>query len=452
MHRLSAILSADVAGYSRLMAEDEQATVRAITLHRDEIGRLVGEHHGRLVDATGDNALAEFGSAIEAVRCAIEIQRASREHNDALDPARRMEFRIGVHLGDVAVDGERIYGDGVNIAARLEGLAQAGGICVSAAVREQVASKLELEWQDLGDQTIKNLPRPVHVFRILMSAAPVITERGALSDGPSIVVLPFANMSSDPEQEYFCDGMAEETINALAQLENLNVVARTSAFSFKGRDIDVREIGRRLGVRSVLEGSVRKAGRRLRVTAQLIEVATGYQLWSERFDRELDDVFRIQEEIALIIARRLRAEPAATPGQHTTDDLGAYDAYLRGRFSAAQGNVAGYEASVAHYERALDLDPRFGSAYVGLAEALSYWAFFSASQVYYERASVAVEKAMELGADAATTYRALAFVKFFGEWDWSAAIEAAERALALNPGLMTCHHAPIDDHDQPGSV
>ncbi len=329
--RLAAILSADVVGYSRLMAEDEAATIRTLTTYRQEITGLVGDHRGRVVDAPGDNVLAEFPTALDAVRCAVQIQRVLAARNADLPPERKMEFRIGVHLGDVAAEGGRIYGDGVNIAARLEGMAEAGGICISGNVYELVRDKVPMRYVDLGEQPVKNLPHPVRVFRVeippevvaplpgvgsgsrrwaalaggalLLGVAAVVWWRSTPSPplpslATAIVVLPFADLSPDGDQEYFADGMTEELIHTLSKIEDLRVVARTSAFAFKGRKVDIREIGDQLGVGAVVEGSVRKAGERLRITAQLVQVSDGFHLWSETYDRRLDDVFLIQDEIA----------------------------------------------------------------------------------------------------------------------------------------------------------
>ena len=445
--RLAAILSADVAGYGRLMAEDEPATVRTITTYRNEICNLVGDHRGRVVDATGDNALAEFPTALNAVECAVEIQRVLKARNAGLAEKRRMEFRIGVHLGDVTVEGERIYGDGVNIAARLQGLATPGGICISGAVHEQVESKLGLGSEDLGKQTVKNIPKPVRVFRVYHepSAAAVVTPTVRVGSA-SIVVLPFANMSSDPEQEYFCDGMAEEVINALTQLEDLHVVARTSAFSFKGRDVDVREIGEKLGVRSVLEGSVRKAGDRLRVTAQLINVADGYHLWSERFDRQLDDVFAIQDEIASMIVAtikpRLLGDETTTLVKRTTHDLHAYDLYLLGRHHWNSRTAAGMKSAVRLFGDAIDEDPDFSLAHAGLADsyALLYIGYGDARLPdSISQAKSAAQRALAIDSDLAEAHNSLAYILLFWDWDWAAAESEFQKALKIRPNYATAH-------------
>jgi TolB-like protein/class 3 adenylate cyclase len=350
-HKLAAILSADVVGYSRLMAEDEAATIRTLTDYREQIAVLVRQHRGRVVDAPGDNVLAEFPTALEAVRCAVEMQAVLRARNASFPAERRMDFRIGVHMGDVATEGERIYGDGVNIAARLEALAEAGGVCISATVHEQVRNKLDAGFTDLGDQTVKNIPDQVHVYRVqsrgqsetparakaaqgerprrlrtaLLATAAILLLLGLglwaswprplgllidlagvsgppvdppLPDKPSIAVLPFANMSADPEQEYFSDGITEDLTTALAGNPLLFVISRNSAFTYKGRAVKIEDVGRELGVRYVLEGSVRKAGDRVRITAQLVDATTGGHLWSQRYDRDLSDIFALQSEMA----------------------------------------------------------------------------------------------------------------------------------------------------------
>ena len=440
--RLAAILSADAVGYSRLMAADEQATVRTITACRREIARLIDDHRGRVVDATGDNVLAEFATALDAVESAVEVQQALRTRNADLAVEERMEFRIGVHLGDVVVEGERIYGDGVNIAARLEGLARPGGIIVSGAVHDQVESKLSLGFEDLGRQPLKNIPRSVRVIRILNDAPFVGGSRARASQTsvrPSIAVLPFADMSPERDQEYFCDGMAEEVINALTQLEGLHVVARTSAFSFKGRDVDVRKIGSELGVRSVLEGSVRKAGDRLRVTAQLINVEDGYQMWSKRFDRTLDDVFAVQDEISASIVDTLESKlvtgPTSSSTKRTTNRE-AYDLYLRGMTSMWQHTEPAYERAVADFECCLELDPEFAAAHAALSlvcNQMNIYGFWPADRVQV-KAEKAALRAVELDGSLAEAHHALANVRTWLHWDWQGAAREYRRAIELNPG------------------
>jgi adenylate cyclase len=444
--RLTAILSADVAGYSRHMAEDEQSTVRTITAYRNEISGLVGDHRGRVVDATGDNALAEFPAALDAVECAVEIQRVLGARNAGLPARRRMEFRIGVHLGDVSVDGERIYGDGVNVAARLQGLAEPGGICVSGAVHEQVAAKLGLASVDLGEQAVKNIPRSLRVFRLL-DEAPVSMGSGsaASSSRPSIVVLPFADMSPERDQEYFCDGMAEEIINALTRLEGLHVVARTSAFSFKGRDVDVREIGSKLGVRSVLEGSVRKAGDRLRVTAQLVDVADGYHLWSDRFDREQRDVFAIQDEISASIAEILKVKLGVgqtAPKVTRAKSQAAYHHYLQGLHHQGLDTRDAWERAIECFEEAIALDPDYAAPQAGIALAcvrLASWDRLRAEEAE-PKATATATRAVEIDDLLPEGHNALGAVLGQFAWDWRGAEREFRRAIELRPGDALFRH------------
>jgi adenylate cyclase len=288
--RLAAILSADVEGYSRLMGNNEILTIRTLTAYKEAMTSLIKQHRGRVVDAPGDNLLAEFVSVVDAVNCAVEIQQALAERNQELADDRRMHFRIGVNLGDVIVEEDRIYGDGVNIAARLESMCDGGGVCISGTAYEHVENKLDLKFKDLGEHTVKNIGKPVRVYRVLLtveSCESIMGETLELPDKPSIVVLPFDNMSGDAEQEYFVDGMTEEIITGLAKIPTLFVIARNSSFTYKGKPVKVQQVGKELGVQYLLEGSVRKAGDRIRMTAQLIDIASGHHLWAERFDRDL---------------------------------------------------------------------------------------------------------------------------------------------------------------------
>jgi TolB-like protein/class 3 adenylate cyclase len=335
--RLAAILAADIAGYSRLMGEDETGTAQALREHRSVADPLVGKHGGRIVKTTGDGVLIEFGSVVGAVQCAIGLQKLAAERNAGLPDQSRMEWRIGVHLGDVLVESDDILGDGVNIAARLEGIAEPGGICISEDAFRQVRGKVAAEFADLGEQSLKNIARPLRVYRIGPAAAPeqlaALPAALPLPDKPSIAVLPFANMSGDPEQEYFADGMVEEIITALSRIRWLFVIARNSTFTYKGQAVDVKQVGRELGVRYVLEGSVRKASDRVRITAQLIDAISGTHLWADHFDGSLEDVFELQDRVAAsvagIIEPTLQAAETARSAGRPTADLTAYDLYLR---------------------------------------------------------------------------------------------------------------------------
>ena len=326
--RLAAILAADVAGYSRLMGEDEGGTLERLrALRRELLDPKIAEHRGRIVKTTGDGLLVEFSSVVDAVRCATEVQAGMAERNATVTADKRIEFRIGINMGDIVVEDGDIFGDGVNVAARLEGLAAPGGICVSARVREDTAGKLDLVFEDMGEQALKNIARPVRAYRVMTAAGstPVRVSSGPpLPDKPSIAVLPFQNMSGDPEQEYFADGMVEEIITALSRIRWLFVIARNSTFTYKGQAIDVKRVGRELGVRYVLEGSVRKAGMQVRIAGQLIDATNGAHLWADRFDGSLEDVFDLQDKIALSVAGVIEpalqaAEMRRSAARPTTD-------------------------------------------------------------------------------------------------------------------------------------
>ena len=340
--RLAAILAADVAGYSRLIGADEQGTLNRLRTVRTEIADpAIARHRGRIVKTTGDGLLIEFASVVGALQCATEIQAAMAERNTGIDTEKRIEFRMGINVGDVVVEDGDIFGDGVNVAARLEGLANPGGICVSARVQEDAAGKLGLTFEDMGEQALKNISRPVRVYRVRLDGVKgqsIVTPVDAspllpLPDKPSIAVLPFTNMSGDSEQEYFVDGMVEEIITALSRVRWLFVIARNSTFTYKGQAVDVKQVGRELGVRYVLEGSVRKAGQRVRITGQLIDAPTGTHLWADRFDGSLEDVFELQDKVAVSVAGAI--EPALEAAEirrstaQPTRDLTAYDLYLR---------------------------------------------------------------------------------------------------------------------------
>ena len=326
--RLAAILAADVAGYSRLMGADEEGTHERLMAHfRELVDPKIAEHHGRIVKKTGDGFLTEFASVVDAVRCAVEVQRGMVDRNGETPEDERITFRMGINLGDVIVEDNDIYGDGVNIAARLEPLAEPGGICVSARVREDAAGRLDLAFEDIGEQALKNISRPVWVYRVVTAKKSASEPAVALPDKPSIAVLPFANMSGDPEQEYFADGMVEEIITALSQIKWLFVIARNSSFTYKGQAVDLKQVGRELGVRYVLEGSARKAAGRVRITAQLIDAFTGTHLWADRFEGLLEDVFELQDKVASSVAGVIEpalqaAETARSAGRPTTASAG----------------------------------------------------------------------------------------------------------------------------------
>ena len=337
--RLAAILAGDIAGYSRLMGVDEEGTLRQLKAHRKElVDPKITEHRGRIVKTTGDGMLVEFVSVVDAVRCAVDIQRGMAERNANVPADKRIEFRIGINVGDIIIDGDDIFGDGVNVAARLEALADPGGIMVSSVVHDQVRDKLSFGFEDMGEQTVKNIARPIGVHRVSARRTALASQgrihrwlktEPSTANRPSIAVLPFANMSGDPEQEYFADGITEDIITGLSKLRWFFVIARNSSFTYKGKAVDVKRVARELGVRYVLEGSVRKGGNRVRITAQLIDAATGNHIWADRYDGDLTDVFALQDEItrkvvAAIEPKLLEAEGIRSQNR-SPEDIGAWD-------------------------------------------------------------------------------------------------------------------------------
>jgi TolB-like protein len=379
--RLAAILAADVVGYTRLMGADEAGTLARLQgLRREVIDTHIAGHSGRIVKLMGDGTLAEFPSVVDAVSCAVAIQRDVAAHERNAPEAQRIAFRIGINLGDVMIDGADLYGDGVNIAARLEQIAGPGEIYVSGTVFEHIGSRLDITFEDRGEQPLKNVDRPLRVFRIKDESHPAAGPASATTlnaglEKPSIAVLPFANMSGDPEQEFFSDGITEDIITELSRFRSLFVIARNSTFTFKGQQVDIREIGRKLGVRYVVEGSVRRAGNRVRVTAQLIEAASGNHLWAERYDRELADVFDMQDEVArqvvVNIAPRLHSADLDSSKRRSPSDMRAYELYLRAK--ALVDTPTDYHDLVRareYCERAIAIDPSFARAYA--YKAFSY--------------------------------------------------------------------------------
>jgi len=446
--RLAAILAADVVGYTRLVETDEAGTVaRLTTLREDVLAPLIADHGGRIVKLIGDGFLVEFASLVDAVGCAVEWQTAVARHEAELGENRRFSFRIGVNLGDVIVEGDDLYGDGVNVAARLEGLAEPGGICLSGDAYRQVRGKIEWPVEDLGEREVKNLSEPLRVYRIALEHASLADSPspGAalpLPEKPSIAVLPFTNMSGDPDQDYFADGMVEEIITALSHMRWLFVIARNSSFTYKGRAVDVKQVGRELGVRYVLEGSVRKAGERVRITGQLIDASTSAHLWADRFDGTLEDVFDLQDQVAEsvvgAIAPRLEQAEIERAKRKPTESLGAYDYFLRGMASVHTWERDAHEKALSHFYKAIELDPNFASAY-GMAARCYSWRKACGWMVEPEKETAEAvrlaRRAAELGRDDAlalcTAGMALAYVA--GQLEDGDAL--IERALALNPNL-----------------
>jgi adenylate cyclase len=378
--RLAAILSADVAGYSRLMAEDEAGTLRALERRREVIGERVRRHGGRVVDAVGDNLLAEFPSVVQAVECGAAIQTALAEEDAPLPEERRMRFRIGINLGDVLIADDRIYGDGVNVAARLEQLAEEGGVAISGSAFDQIEGKLDLDFEPAGEHEVKNLPRPVRVYRLRAGEAPAARALSSTVPGfsgrPAIAVLPFDNLSADPDREFFADGISEDLITRLSLWRNFPVIARNSSFVYKGRSVDLKRVGRELGARYVVEGSVRRAGTRVRISAQLIDAESGHHVWAERYDRELADVFALQDEISEAIVGAMHPELLRFESERTVRrepaSLDAWECAQRARWHFDRHMREDNDAAAELFERAAELDPHLAVAWAGIAMA-RYW-------------------------------------------------------------------------------
>jgi adenylate cyclase len=523
--KLTAILSADVKGYSRLMGDNEEATIRTLTAYREVMTTLIQQHRGRVVDSPGDNLLAEFASAVDAVQGAVEIQQALKVRNAELSDGRKMEFRIGINVGDVIIEGERLYGDGVNIAARLEGLAEPGGICISGTVHDQVENKLALSYEYVGEQEVKNIAKPVRMYRmrwddeenqkakgkeqkaekvvsrqfsvvspcpperragiarqkwltisatgLLLIAgmigialyrpfssfrnplapsvggqSPIRTQEAQpplpLPDKPSIAVLPFTNMSGDPEQEYFSDGMTEAIITGLSKLSGLFVIARNSVFTYKAKAVKVQDVGREMGVHYVLEGSVQKADQRVRITAQLIEATTGHHVWAESYDRNLSDIFALQDEvtqkIVLALKVKLTTEEQTLFQRAPTNNLEAYDYYLRGvdyywRFTK-ETNMQARQM----YEKAIELDPQYAAAYASLGATYTVeWIWqWSQDPQTLERAFALTQKAIALDDSLPIAHSWLGWVYMFKK-QYERAIAEGEQALTLAPNDAEGH-------------
>jgi adenylate cyclase len=447
--RLAAILAADVVGYSRLMGADEEGTLAALkAIRRERSDPKVKEHRGRIVKTTGDGLLIEFASVVDAVRCAVEVQREMAERNADVPPDRRIEFRMGINLGDIIRDGRDIFGDGVNIAARLEALAEPGGICVSRVLHDQVRDKLDLAFEDMGEQQVKNIARPVHVLRLRPGTRPAVSPSAplVLPDKPSIAVLPFQNLSGDPEQEYFVDGMVEEIMTALSRIRWLFVIARNSSFTYKGRAAaDVKQVARELGVRYVLEGSVRKAGGRVRITGQLVEAETGANLWADRFDGSLEEVFDLQDQVATsvagVIEPALQASEIRRAARKPTSDLTAYDLYLRA-YALVFSSGAKFAEALHLMEQAIERDPYYGPALAWAAVCcLLVTDRQSDDPEGYSRKGIDfARRAVEVSSDdPGILANAALALAYFGE-DIGAMMALADRALALNPSFARGWH------------
>jgi adenylate cyclase len=449
--RLAAVLATDLVGYSRLMGLDEEGTLAALKACRRElIDPKIAEYRGRTVKTTGDGALVEFASSVDAVRCAIDIQRAMPARNANIPPDKKIHFRIGINVGDIIVDGDDIFGDGVNIAARLESISQPGGICISDVVHQQVNGRVEAEFADLGEQNLKNIARPVRAYRIALdearqeTAAPtsVTATAFALPDKPSIAVLPFNNMSGDPEQEYFADGMVEDIITALSRFKELFVIARNSSFVYKGKVVDIQQVARELGVRYVLEGSVRKAGNRVRITGQLIDAATRAHVWADKFDGSLEDVFELQdsvtESVVGALAPSIHKAELERARRKPPDNLDAYDYVLRALPHMFANTPAEARLAIPLVQEALRLDPDYAYAHAllsGVAAQIFRSATGQERAELHKTAEEHARRALALDSDddKVLTYAGWSFV--IVAQDIAGGRAALERATKLNPNL-----------------
>jgi TolB-like protein/Flp pilus assembly protein TadD len=444
--RLIAILAADVVGYSRLMGADEEGTLAQLAEHRRElIDPRLREHHGRLVKTTGDGLLVEFASAVDAVRCAVEIQRGMDKRNMPVPPERRIEFRVGVNVGDVILDGGDIFGDGVNIAARLQEFADAGGICVSRRVHEDTSGKVDVAFEDAGEPSLKNIERPIRVYRVRMGASPAAAVAElALPGKPSIAVLPFTNMSGDPEQEYFSDGITDDIITALSRLRWFFVIARNSTFVYKGKAVDIKLVGRELGVRYVLEGSVRKSGSRVRITGQLIDALTGKHIWAERYDHELNDIFAVQDEITQSIASAIEPKLVAAEGlraeSRSIEDLSAWDLVARAVSHFWKLTAEESDTAAAMLRQAVQLYPNYAPAHGMLAFALLVAGHqgWSLSDDDRRSAGDLARRATDLDDSDPWGYLALGYLAFTSR-KTDEAVRAFRVALDLNPNFAAAH-------------
>ena len=447
--RLAAILASDVVGYSRLMGVNEERTLAQLQAHQRELLEpSISEHRGRIVKTTGDGMLVEFASVVDALRCATEIQRGMTERNAEVPTAERIEFRIGINVGDIMSEGGDIFGDGVNVAARLEALADPGGICVSGRVQEDARGKFDIPFEDRGEQPLKNIAWPVRVYKVRLGGeTPTAVPALSLPDKPSIAVLPFTNMSGDPEQEYFADGVTEDLITALSRIRWFFVIARNSCFAYKGQSTDIRDVARKLGVAYVLEGSVRKAGNRVRVTAQLIDGGSGNHVWAQRYDRDLEDIFSVQDEITETLAGAIEPELGKAERERARtrrpDDLRAWDLCQRGLWHTYKRTRQDLADAQHMFRQAIEIDPGLARAYAAAEEAF----FFQFVGGYVDTGEAAkadalrfAEKAVQLdGEDAFNRYalgRALTLVRRH-----DSAVFELRKAIELNPSFAQAHSA-----------
>jgi len=448
--RLTAILAADVVGYSRLMGTNEAGTLAALkALQTDFIDGKIAEHHGRIVKQTGDGMLVEFPSVVNAVACATEVQRGMRDRNADVPGDRRIQFRIGVNLGDVIVEGEDIFGDGVNGEARLESIAKPGGIMISGSVRDHVGDRLDLTFEDMGEQNLKNIERPIRVYSVALNKPAARDTKDAVPaqreqlERPSIAVLPFNNMSGDPEQEYFSDGITEDIITDLSKVSGLFVVARNTAFTYKGKPVKVQQVGQELAVAFILEGSVRKAGSRVRVTGQLISSKDGGHVWAERYDRDLTDIFAIQDEITHAIVEELKVkllpQEKKSIGQTPTDNVEAYTYYLRGRQFMQRHSKSNYQLARRMFAKAVELDPLYARAYAGIADCDSFLFLHYHLDVGIDTILATSAKALALENGLAEAHASRGLALSLGQ-RYEEAMAEFEKAIALDPNSFEGHY------------
>ena len=451
--RLAAVLAADVAGYSRLMGADEEGTLaRLKEVRKTLVDPTIAKHRGRIVKTTGDGMLVEFASAVDAVRGAVEVQRGMADQNVSVRPDQRIEFRIGIHVGDIIIDDNDIFGDGVNVAARVENECEPGGVCLSGNAFEQIRGKTDFTFDDLGEKRLKNIERPVRLYAVQGATSAAATTTAAISimqsdkskplplpDKPSIAVLPFQNMSGDPEQEYFADGMVEDIITALSRFRSLFVIARNSSFTYKGRAVDIKQVGRELGVRYVLEGSVRKGGNRMRITAQLIDATSGAHVWADRYDRDPSDIFAVQDEITASVAGII--EPALADAEQQRvlrkppDSLDAWEAYQRGLWHFNRYSPEENKTALNFFRQAIALDPNFAPGHYGYALALQWEIWHFSTRPFSEvqgPARAEAQIAVSLDDKDAMAHAILAHMMMWNS-EWEAAIAEARTAIALNP-------------------
>ena len=445
VRKLAAIFAADVEGYSRLMGQDEIGTLRRLTACRAILDERVAAYRGRILGSAGDSVVADFASAVDAVQCAVAVQEAFAKGSAARPAGEQMRFRIGVHVGDVLVQGDNLFGDGVNIASRLEALAEPGGICISGMVRDQIGTKLPLAFTDLGEQQVKNITQPIRAYRVRgESSTPAVMASPPLPDKPSIAVLPFQNLSGDPEQEYFADGMVEEITTALSKVRWFLVIARNSTFAYKGRAVDVRQVARELGVRYVLEGSVRKAGNRVRISGQLIDAATGNHVWAERYDRELADIFAVHDEITERVVAAI--EPQLYAAEHfrsqrkPPESLDAWECVIRALSSVGQGTRVGDMEAEGLCRRAIAIAPGYGQAHSLLAWALMRRPARLGGDIGSVLPEAMAESRAALGLDERDPWAHLSHgLVLWRTRRHNEAERAFRRALELNPNFALAH-------------